>query len=63
MKATLKQYLESIQIFDALGQGAVWELARRLGLNSFSRCEGCDEETPTTEAAGDCCFICGSVKK
>lgn len=61
MKATQLQYEECVSIYEKSGQYAVYEYANEKGINEWSHCIHCSDETPDTKDAS--CLVCGSLKE
>jgi hypothetical protein len=59
-KASAAEYEKAVRIYEADGQAAVYEFARRQGIDSVSECEPCEDVTPDCEDGS--CLVCGSAK-
>jgi hypothetical protein len=60
MKATQKQYEEAIKHYDSGGPSAVFAYALDIGIDEYSHCIDCEEDTPDCD--DDCCLVCGIHK-
>jgi DUF971 family protein len=60
MKATQLQYTEAVTIYEKSGQYAVYDYAHKIGINEWSYCKACEDETP--DCNDKSCLVCGSTK-
>jgi hypothetical protein len=60
MKATQHQEQEAIEIYKKSGQYGVYKYANSKGINEWSHCSPCEDETPDTWDS--CCLVCGHNK-
>lgn len=61
MKATQQQYEEAVKLYDNQGTLAVFGYALDQGIDEWSECVFCEEETP--DCHDGTCLVCGSQKK
>jgi hypothetical protein len=60
MKATQLQYEESVAIYEKDGQYAVYDYAHKIGINEWSYCKACEDDTP--DCNDNSCLVCWSLK-
>lgn len=61
MKANDNQYEEAVKIYEKGGPSAVYDYARKIGVDEWSLCDPCEEETP--DCYDGACLVCGSQKE
>lgn len=59
-KASMEEYRTAALLYRTTGQEAVLSFARAVGIKSWSKCKGCEINTPDT--TDNCCLVCGSLK-
>lgn len=47
-------------VYERSGQGAVYDLANKRGCEGWTRCDPCDDHTPTRSGA---CGVCGTSRR
>jgi hypothetical protein len=61
MKANDNQYEAAVNIYEKDGQYAVYDYAKEIGVNEWSLCAACEDETPDCDDGA--CLVCGSQKE
>jgi hypothetical protein len=60
VKATQQQYNEAVKVYECLGPSAVFAFAEKIGVDSYSFCRDCEDDTP--DCHDDSCLVCGIYK-
>lgn len=60
MKATQEDYNKAVTIYESEGASAVFAFATDIGIDSYSYCRDCEEDTP--DCYDDSCLVCGIYK-